>query len=84
MLPANHDEALEITCALFVTFTHQKARASETQYERMMHLNTQKNEDRMRRLLEENAVLVRERDDLLSKTQSMNSELAKPTLFAKT
>ena len=77
MLPANHDEALEITLRLVRYVYHQKARASETQYERMMHLNTQKNEDRMRRLLEENAVLVRERDDLLSKTQSMNSELAK-------
>ena len=77
LLPANHDEALEITLRLVRYVYHQKARASETQYERMMHLNTQKNEDRMRRLLEENAVLVRERDDLLSKTQSMNSELTK-------
>ena len=77
MLPANHDEALEVALRLVRYVYHQKARSSETQYERMMHLNTQKNEDRMRRLLEENATLVRERDGLVTKTQSMTSELAK-------
>ena len=77
MLPANHDEALEIALRLVRYVYHQKARSCETQYERMMHLNTQKNEDRMRRLLEENATLVRERDNLVTKTQSMTSELAK-------
>lgn len=77
MLPANHDEALEISLRLVRYVYHQKARSSETQYERMMHLNTQKNEDRMRRLLEENASLVRERDGLVAKTQSMTSELTK-------
>eukprot|EP00943_MAST-04B_sp_MAST-4B-sp1_P004155 g4155.t1 len=77
MLPANHDEALEIALRLVRYVYHQKARSCETQYERMMHLNTQKNEERMRRLLEENATLVRERDNLVAKTQSMTSELAK-------
>jgi hypothetical protein len=77
LLPANHDDAMELVLRLQRFVYHQKARACETHYERMLHLSAQKSEERLRRLLEENARLVTERDAAAQKNNALQSELTK-------